>query len=125
MDVINGGRYHIYYGIEPYKAMGLIRYKKIIDIDHNRRVVAITDKDRYFTDDLRYQNRIYVELDNRMIRENSLYTKDKPGLQFSNPMLQKDIPFYFWVTACDNSYEETWEKSDHESKPSNFVIVRP
>lgn len=125
MDVINGGRYHIYYGIEPYQAIGLIRYKKVIDIDRSRQAIAITDKDRYFTDDLRFQNQIYVELDNTMIRENLLYTKDKPSLQFANPQLQKDIPFYFWVTACDNSYGETLDKSDHESKPSNYVIVRP
>ncbi len=120
LDVLQGGRYHIYYGIKPDIALGVIRYQKI----NNSKKITISDKDHLLTKDLRYQNRIQITLNNQMIYENLIYTQKKPYLNYEYPFLQKDISYYFWVTSCDNSYAESMEYADHESQPSNHVIAR-
>jgi len=125
MDVIRGGRYHIYYGIKPNQPLGVIRYKAFRRSTMNVKPVPITDADQLQTSDLRYQNRIQIEVTNDMIRENLAYTQSKPRLQYEFPLLQHNIPYYFWVTACDSSFSEKPEHADHESKPSNFVVARP
>ncbi|RME90122.1 MAG: hypothetical protein D6767_07340 [Candidatus Hydrogenedentota bacterium] len=127
LDVIRGGRYHIYYGIEPYKALGVIRYKKLIrNEDGSWQKIPVTDKNsRYETKDLRFKNRLVVHIDNDLIIQNLLYMKENPSLYYENPLLQKGIPMYFWVTACDNAYSESPENWDHESKPSRAVVARP
>ncbi len=119
-DVLQGGRYHIYYGIRPDEALGVIRYQKI----NKAEKITISDKDHLKTEDLRYQNRIQVALDNQMIYENLIYSKQTPYLNYEYPFLQKDISYYFWVTSCDNSYDEKVEYLDHESSPSNHVVAR-
>ncbi|MDH5716889.1 MAG: hypothetical protein OEZ22_04530 [Spirochaetia bacterium] len=126
MDVINGGRYHIYYGIKPFEPLGVIRYKDFTSKSNNNyEGITINDKDRWISSDLRYQNRIKININNDVIQKNHYYTQDKPHLQYEYPLLQKNIPFYFWVTSCDNSWTESSEFADHESEPSNFVVVRP
>ena len=120
LDVLQGGRYHIYYGIRSDEALGVIRYQKVNAFEK----VTISDKDHVKTEDLRYQNRIQVTLDNQMIYENLVYTKQNPYLNYEYSFLQKNISYYFWVTSCDNSYDEKVEYLDHESRPSNYVIAR-
>ena len=126
MDVINNGRYHVYYGVKPGVALGVLRFKKITtQPDRGYLPIPLTDKDRLFTNDLRYQNRIKVVINNEVIREHIAYIKDKPSLRYEYPLLQNRVPYYFWVTACDNAYSEKPEHADHESAPSNHVVARP
>ena len=120
LDVLQGGRYHLYYGIKPDEALGVIRYQRV----NASEKVTISDKDQLMTDDLRYQNRIQITVDNQMIYENLVYTKTKPYFNYEYPLLQKGISYYFWVTACDNAYNESIESFDHESKPSHYVTTR-
>ena len=120
LDVLNGGRYHIYYGIRPDEALGVFWYKRVNSLGK----IPITDRDRLETNDARYQNRIQITLDNAMLYQNMVYAKENPSLFFEYPLLQKNIAYYFWVTACDNAFREDIEYSDHESKPSNYVIAR-
>lgn len=126
MDVIKGGRYHIYYGIKPYEPLGIIRYKDFIkNNENNYEGVTISDNDKWETEDLRYQNRIIIEITNDMILKNFHYTKKIPKLRMEYPLLQKNIPYYFWITSCDSDWTEDIEFADHESKPSNVVTARP
>ena len=120
-DVINGGRYHIYYGITPDKALGIIRYKSIHDTDKK----VINDMDRIQSKDIHLHNKLKVVINNDVILQNLIYTKDKPSLMYQYPSIQKNIPMYWWVTACDNAYNESPENMDHESGPSKSIIVRP
>lgn len=125
MNVVNGGRYHIYYGVKPYQPLGVIRYKSF-RMDENGKIkgTPITDNDKWDTDDQRYQNRIKVTITNEMIRDNFSYFRDNPDLLYLFPELQQDVPYYFWVTACDNEWTEKTQNSDHESPPSRAVPVR-
>ena len=120
LDVLEGGRYHIYYGVRPDKALGVLRYKKI----NAQEKIPITDKDSLKTNDIRYQNKIQITLDNSMLYQNMVYARNNPFLHFKYPLLQKGIAYYFWVTACDNAFRESVEYSDHESEPSNRVVIR-
>lgn len=126
MDVVNNGRYHIYYGLKPYEPLGAIKYKEFRKNKRGELVgVPITDADMRITDDLRYRNRIQVTINNKMIRDNLTYFKKIPGQLYEYPLLQRDIPFYFWVTTCDNEWSEALEHADHESGPSEYIVVRP
>ncbi len=125
MDVVEGGRYHIYYGLKPYESLGVIKYKEFNERGGTRVGVPITDEDQWITDDLRYQNRIIITIDNKMISDNLSYFQDYPAMLYEYPLLQKDIPFYFWVTACDRAWSEEVEHADHESAPSGYIVVRP
>lgn len=127
LDVIRNGRYHIYYGIEPYRAEGMIRYKSIEQAESGGFMLTpFTDANsRYQTNDLRLKNRIVVEITNSLIVANKLYMKSKPTLFYENPVLQSGIPLYFWVTACDNAWSEDPSRADHESSPSKAVVARP
>ena len=120
-DVLNGGRYHIYYGIEPYKALGVIRYKSIT----NTMKVTMNDSDKVDTSDIHFKNKLRIVVNNDIISQNFIYTKDKPHLFNTYPAIQSNIPMYFWVTVCDNMYSEIPELMDHESKPSKTIVVRP
>ncbi len=125
-DVLSGGRYHVYYGIQKDKPLGVIRYLSFKD----QQKETINDIHSIQADDIQLQNlqisknKIQVTINNEMIRKNMIYTSDKPPLIYEYPLLKENIPFYFWVTACDSSYTENPEHSDHESKPSNYIIVR-
>lgn len=126
MDVINGGRYHIYYGIKPYEPLGMIRYKDVRYTEGGFLVKPVTDKgDRLKTADLRFLNRLQVTVTNQMITDNILYTRQNPRLIYDYPLLQSNVPFYFWVTAADNAWSEAPERLDHESNASNAVVARP
>jgi hypothetical protein len=125
LDVVNGGRYHIYYGIKPYQPLGVIKYQSFqVSDDGSLRGVPITNTDKWFTQDQRYQNRIRITISNELISSNLAYFKNYPGLLYPYQVLQDNIPYYFWVTACDKYWSESLENSDHESKPSPYVIVR-
>lgn len=123
VDVISGGRYHVYYGIEPYKPLGILRYKKVSS--DLKTLIPFSNSDMEKTQDLRFQNYIQVKVSNETIKENIVYTRNHPQWIFDYPLLQKNIPLYFWVTALDNAYTEEPQHSDHESLPSNAVLVRP
>lgn len=125
MDVVMGGRYHIYYGLKPYEPLGVIKYKDFYQEEGKLTGVPISDLDHWVTDDLRYQNRILVTIDNAMISANLSYFKSYPRMLYEYPLLQKDIPYYFWVTACDRAWSEEMEHADHESQPSEYIVVRP
>lgn len=127
MDVINGGRYHVYYGLKPGEALGILRYKKISTGRGNRiEKDTINDReDRLVTDDLRYQNRIQITIDNEMIKDNIKNSYGDPAFHGDYPLLDPDVPFYFWITACDNFYSDSPESYDHESLPSEAVLARP
>ncbi|MDH4261539.1 MAG: LamG domain-containing protein [Spirochaetia bacterium] len=125
MDVVEGGRYHVYYGLKPYQPLGAIKYKSFSTTESGQiQGIPITDTDKWITDDQRYQNRIKITISNDIIRSNYSYFKQYPELLFQYPLLQKNIPYYFWVTTCDNLWTEKMANSDHESKPSPYVIVR-
>ncbi|MDH4200285.1 MAG: LamG domain-containing protein [Spirochaetia bacterium] len=125
MHVIEGGRYHIYYGIKPYQPIGAIKYKSFEKSENGEmKGIPITDADRWVTDDQRYQNRIKLTITNDMIRDNETYFRNKPELSYEFPLLYKNVPYYFWVTSCDNEWSEKPENSDHESAPSGLVAVR-
>jgi len=125
MDVVEGGRYHIYYGVKPYQPLGAIKYKAFSKTESGQMTgVPITDGDKWVTDDQRYQNRIKITISNEIISENQVYFKQFPELLYPFPYLQKDIPYYFWVTTCDNEWTERLVNSDHESRPSPSVVVR-
>ncbi len=126
LDVINGGRYHIYYGLRPHEPAGVIRYRKVTVSPFGVNTETINDRNSVLqTDDLRLKNRLQVTITNEMIADNLLYSRNKPDLLFPYPLLQKDVPYYFWVTACDNAYAEAPEYRDHESKASAAVAARP
>ena len=126
LDVIHGGRYLVYYGIEPYKPLGVIRFKNIrVNYPQKVMTIAITDDDKKSIADLTLQNRVYVTINNDLISKHIYWAKDKPLKRFDYPFLQENIPYFFWVTACDKSWNDTAETIDHESKPSKYVIVRP
>ena len=124
MDVVDGGRYHIYYGLKPYQPLGAIKYKSFKMSENGLSGVPITDEDKWETDDQRYQNRIKISISNEMIISNFSYFKQFPELLYSYSLLQKNIPYYFWVTACDHQWSEKITHSDHESKPSPYVVIR-
>lgn len=125
MDVLNGGKYMIYYGIRPYEPIGKIYYKDIVYQSGVIKKVSYNDRtDRLETKDFRMQNRILVKINNDIINKNFIYIKDKPHLYFKNPPLQEGIPYYFWVTSSDSFWEEDSAFFDHESSSSNTVIVR-
>lgn len=127
IDVVKGGRYHIYYGLEKDKALGVIRYAQVESIGANDfRLVVINDKNfRQPSKHPKDANRLVVKVTNKMITENLFYTQKKPRLKMSYPLLQRDVPFYFWVTACDSAYKEMDIYHDHESGASNKVVGRP
>jgi hypothetical protein len=124
MDVVDGGRYHVYYGLKPYQPLGAIKYKGFTDASGRLQGVPITDGDKWITDDQRFQNRIKITISNEIISANYSYFKQNPELLYQYPLLQKDIPYYFWVTTCDKLWTEKMANSDHESKPSPYVVVR-
>ncbi len=126
MDVINGGKYMVYYGIRPYEPLGKIYFKDIAYEGGVTRKTFFNDRaDRLSDKDLRLQNRILLEMDNELIEKNSVYIRSKPWMYFPNPVLKSDIPYYFWVTVVDSAWEEDPAYQDHESAPSNTVVVRP
>jgi len=126
VDVVNGGRYHVYYGIKPYEPLGVIRYKSFsVDSSGQMRGITINDNDLWSTVDQRFQNRIKITVDNQMIIDNLTYSRKNPRLIYDYPLIQKNIPLYFWVTVCDNAWDEPAEYNDHESAPSEYVVVRP
>lgn len=124
MGVVDGGRYHIYYGLKPYQPLGAIKYKSFQEHNNEKIGVPISDEDKWITDDQRYQNRIKISVSNEMIMANFTYFRKNPELLYQYPLLQKNVPYYFWVTTCDNQWTEKLANSDHESKPSNYVVVR-
>lgn len=125
MDVLNGGKYMVYYGVRPFEPLGKIYYKDIISNSGVIKKVSFNDKnDRLKTDDLKMQNRIMVTINNDIILKNLIYIRNKPHLYYKNPPLQKGIPYYFWVTSTDSAWDEDPEFFDHESKPSNSIVVR-
>ena len=124
LDVIKGGRYHIYYGLTQDKPLGVIRYARAESLEGGGSLLkTINDKDFRLTG--KDTNRLQITITNEMIEQNIVYTRNKPELRFEYPLLQGDIPYYFWVTACDSAYDEAPELRDHESKRSNVVIARP
>lgn len=124
-DVLDGGRYHIYYGIKPYEPLGVIRYAQVELSSFGAATKTINDKEhRFITSDPRKQNRLIFRVNNEVITQNLLYTRYKPNFKLSYPLLLKNRPYYFWVTACDNAYQESLEFLDHESSPSEAVLVR-
>ncbi|MES0488982.1 MAG: hypothetical protein ABUK01_03260 [Leptospirales bacterium] len=129
MDVIQKGRYHIYYGLNPYEPLGVLRFKQVKLQNGIQVGIPITDSDKLgpkeYAIDPRNQNRIKITITNEMIRQNFSYFSSRPEMLYEYPLLQRDIPYYFWITACDNAWSESSERTDHESKPSPYVVVRP
>lgn len=123
MDVIQGGQYYIYYGLNPNEPLGLIRYARV---DAMSGVLSpINDRDfRVTGQDPRYHNYLEFTITNDVIMQNLDYARKDPRLIFEYPLLQPNIPYYFWVTAVDASYDEKDEHFDHESKASEAVFVR-
>ncbi len=118
-DVLDNGRYHIYYGIKPHRPVGVIRYKD------PTKGITFSDKDKIAVGISEKENVIQLTISNQLIQANKLYVQDKPLLQYPYPFFKQDIPLYVWITACDNAYSENLYHMDHESLPSNRIIVRP
>lgn len=117
LDVISGGRYHVYYGIKPYQPLGVLRFEKL---DAEGKAIFFGHNSHGSSE----QNYITVKISNQSIQDNLLYGRNNPLWRFDYPLLQKNIPMYFWVTAVDNAWNDRQETSDHESAASNVVIAR-
>jgi len=125
VDVINGGRYLLYYGVRAYEPLGVIKFKELKKSDDGRLLgIPVTDNDIWVTNDVRYQNMLQIFINNELIEKNLVFYRSSPGQLNEYPLLQKKIPYYFWITACDNVWDDKVEHNDHESKPSNYVVIR-
>ena len=125
VDVINGGRYLLYYGVKAYEPLGVIKFKELKKSDDGRLLgIPVTDNDIWSTNDVRYQNMLQIFINNELIEKNLVFYRSSPGHLNEYPLLQKKIPYYFWITACDNVWDDKIEHNDHESKPSNYVVIR-
>ncbi len=123
MDVLQGGRYHLYYGLAPGEPLGVIRYKAI-DLATGVLTPFTDANARHTTKDPRYVNYLEITLDNSLITTNYAHAMKSPRLLYEYPLLQPNMPYYFWLTAVDSSYMETPDRADHESVFSQPVFSR-
>ncbi|MCS6985004.1 MAG: hypothetical protein NZM25_07780 [Leptospiraceae bacterium] len=121
IDVMHGGRYHIYYGLRPYEPLGVIRYAYVEVSDYGVHTKTINDRDHRSE---KSPNRIVFRINNDIIMQNLLYARRRPHLSHDYPLLQRNTPYFFWVTACDNAFQEESLYLDHESPPSEPLLVR-
>ena len=98
-DVVNGGKYIVYYGHEKHKVEGAFYV-------------------------LNQPIRQPITLTNDLIAQNKQWANQNPRFHHRYPIFEKGLGLYFWVTACDSAYGFEQEFSDHESPPSEAVFVR-
>lgn len=107
MDVVNGGRYIVYYGDTKHNPQGAIYFTLM------RGQGAIFHKGK-----LRFQ------INNETIAQNKKFADANPRFKNRFPVFEKGVGYYFWVTACDSAYDYSQERQDHESRPSKPVFAR-
>lgn len=105
LDVVQGGRYIVYYGHKAHEAEGAFYVRA------DRKPIAH-----------KVPIRLALGLDAIMV--NKAWADKNPRFRHRYPIFEPGIGYYFWVTACDNAYGEAQELADHESAPSEAIFVR-
>ncbi|MCS6971611.1 MAG: hypothetical protein NZL89_01165 [Leptospiraceae bacterium] len=109
-DVINGGRYMLYYGHVRYKPEGAVYFR---DFNSSGEGIPIAHAAPF-----------RIKVNNDTLAKNKQWADQDPRFKLRYPLFSKGIGFYFWITACDNAWSTAEEHSDHCSLPSEAVFAR-
>jgi hypothetical protein len=112
LDVVQGGRYIIYYGHRKYQPEGAFYFKKV---SFGQSIQA---------EPIAHKVPIRLTLNNEILAQNKKWADDKPRFKNRYPVFEQGIGYYFWVTACDNAWSVAQEHADHCSEPSVPVFAR-
>ncbi len=112
LDVINGGRYIVYYGHAKLKPEGAFYFRKV------------TFGATMQLEPIAHKVPIRLVLNNEILAQNKKWSDSKPRFKNRYPVFGKGIGYYFWVSACDNAWSEAQEHADHCSEPSVPVFAR-
>jgi len=113
LDVVNGGRYIVYYGHKPLKSEGAVYFTS-----------TVVQNGTVKGEPIHHRAPLKLTITNDMLMRNKLYADQSPRFKNRYPYFAPGLGFYFWVTACDNAYTDAQELADHESAPSKPVFVR-